>query len=337
MAKHPLLPTRMRQLARARPGLRRLIWRVEAALMGLLWAGAVLLPPDRASAFGRAIVRRLGPHSRKSAHVRRNLSLALPDCSPERLDALVSEVWGSYGAMLAEFPHFARIAREDRLDIVVQGDVAALREPDRGAVMVAAHMANWQLTALATAKLGRTLTAPYTPDPNPYVDRLIQRFRRPLGCRMFDRDGVARQLVRALDAGELVAMAVDYRVDEGEAIPFFGVPAPTTLTPARLALRHGCELVPVRIERLEGARFRISFFEPVRPDDPAASPREQARQMTRQLNLLFERWIRERPGQWLCAKRRYSRETLRALESTTPVKASDPGATGLPAPGPPAA
>lgn len=334
MAKHPLLPTRMRLLARQHAALRRLFWLAESAVVGLIWGVAAMLPPDRATALGGAIVRRLGPRSRKSAHVRRNLSLAVPGCSPRQLKVLVSEVWWSYGAMLAEFPHLGRIARGGRIEIVMKGDVAALRERERPAVLVTAHQANWQLAALATAMLGRPLHVLYTPDPNPYVDRLVQRFRRALRCEMIDRDGGVRSLARALKANQLVGMVVDYRVDEGEPIPFFGVPAPTSLVPARLALRHRCELVPARIERLEGANFRITLFDPVVPDDPSAPPREQARQMTRRLNALFESWIRERPGQWLCAKRRYSRETLRALESAPRVKEPAPGSRGAPAPGP---
>jgi KDO2-lipid IV(A) lauroyltransferase len=149
------------------------------------------------------------------------------------------------------------------------------------------------------------VTVLYAADANPWIGRLMLRARRGLGCRLEPRDGGVRRLVRALGRGHSVGLLVDTRVDDGEPVPFFGRPALTTTVPARLALRHGLELVPVRVERLDGARFRVTIYEPVLPDDPAAPPREQALQMTRKLHEHFERWIRERPGEWLCSKRRW--------------------------------
>jgi KDO2-lipid IV(A) lauroyltransferase len=76
-------------------------------------------------------------------------------------------------------------------------------------------------------------------DPNPFVDRLIRRRRSELGCDLISRDGGIRALLRTLAAGRSVGLVVDTRQDDGEAIPFFGVDAPTSTVPARLALRHG--------------------------------------------------------------------------------------------------
>ena len=101
---------------------------------------------------------------------------------------------------------------------------------------------------------------------------------------------------------------MDQRVDSGVPIPFFGIDKHTTLVPARLALRHGYDLVPVRTERLDGARFRVTFLPPLRPDDPGADEIEQARQVTRKINALFEEWIRERPTDWWCSKRRWPKD-----------------------------
>ena len=44
-------------------------------------------------------------------------------------------------------------------------------------------------------------------------------------------------MLRELQQGRSVGLLMDQRYDRGEKIPFFGVPATTTLVPARLALR----------------------------------------------------------------------------------------------------
>ena len=121
-----------------------------------------------------------------------------------------------------------------------------------------------------------------------------------------------RTLLRDLRAGRSIGMIMDQRVDTGVPIPFFGIDKYTTLVPARLALRHGYDLVPLRNERLGGSRFRVTFYAPLKPDDPTASEIEQAKQVTRKINLLFESWIRERPADWWCSKRRWPKNARRA-------------------------
>jgi KDO2-lipid IV(A) lauroyltransferase len=125
-----------------------------------------------------------------------------------------------------------------------------------------------------------------------------------------------------------VGLGSDVRLDAGEPIPFFGHDMPTNTVPARLALRFGCELIPVRGERLGDCRFRITAYPPIKPADPARSPAEQAADMSRQLNAHFEQWIRAAPTQWMCLARRWPKPVLRAAAANrrepmpTPVSAA---------------
>jgi KDO2-lipid IV(A) lauroyltransferase len=73
---------------------------------------------------------------------------------------------------------------------------------------------------------------------------------------------------------------------------------------------------------LLGGRFRITAYPPVVADDPAASVAEQAADMTAKLNVLFEQWIREAPGEWLCLARRWPKETERAAEKAALERAA---------------
>ena len=50
------------------------------------------------------------------------------------------------------------------------------------------------------------------------------------------------------------------------------------------------------------------MHEPIRPDPALASDKDRAVQMMRELNRLFEQWIRERPEQWLCIKRAWPKK-----------------------------
>lgn len=308
MARYAWAPEFVRRgLARA-PALASVVQWLEAAWLALVWGALALLPPGRAAVVSAGFLRRVGPRLRKHRHVRHNLAIAFPELGEAEREALGREVWASLGAVFGEFPHLARIDREaERLELELWDGLGPLQDPPQPAVFVTAHVGNWELTTLAAGRFGVPVSVIYSPDANPWVDRLIRRWRRALRCELVPKKGGLRALLRALAAGHSLGFLIDTRQDDGEPVPFFGVPALTSTVPARLALRAGLQLVPVRSERIGPARFRISFGDAVAPD-PALGPREQALDMTRRVNERFEAWIRERPEQWLCTKRRWPRD-----------------------------
>jgi Kdo2-lipid IVA lauroyltransferase/acyltransferase len=106
-----------------------------------------------------------------------------------------------------------------------------------------------------------------------------------------------------------VALLIDQKLNDGIAIPFFGIEAMTVDAPALFGLRLGLPLYPVRTERLGGARFRVTIYPPV--DLPQSGDRDaDVRAVMTHLNAILESWIRERPEQWLWIHRRWPRLPL---------------------------
>ncbi|MGH6943302.1 MAG: lysophospholipid acyltransferase family protein [Geminicoccaceae bacterium] len=300
--------TKVEPVAQRWPPLLRLLWRLEAAVLGAFWAFMAVLPAGAASEVGARLMRLIGPRLRKSSHVRRNLALAFPELDGRRREALVAGVWSETGRVLAEYPHLSRILDEvpgAHLEIVRDEAFERARELRKAAIFVTAHVGNWELAAGVAARLGHPCTAVYNPPPNPFIHRMLQRQRRQLGCRFIDKRAGVMRLARELREGRHLGLLLDQRVDGGEMMPFFGVDAETTLVPALLSLRTGCDLTPVRIERLGAARFRLRVYRAIAPDPSLGQAREQAREMTNRLLTLFESWIRECPESWFCTKRRW--------------------------------
>lgn len=295
--------------------LQRVRWRTEAALLSLFWGVCARLEPQAASAFGARLLRSVGPRLAKDPHVRRNLRLAFPDRTEAEIGELGREVWASAGAVLAEYPHFTAICHDDfagHVEYVEHYDLDDYRAGRKHGLFVSAHVGNVELTGAAAVRQGIPITAIYAPSQNPFIDRMLRRRREALGCGLISLDEGARPLVRELAEGRSVGLIVDTRDDDGVPVPFFGRDKLTTLAPARLALRFGCELIPGRVERLGPARFRLTAYEPIRPDPELGSDKERAIQMMAELNRLFEGWIRERPEQWLCLKRTWPKTLDRA-------------------------
>ncbi len=290
--------------------LRRARWAIEAGILGLFWWICARLPPDTASGFGRRLLRLIGPSLRKSTYMLRNLSLAFPDLNDDQKSDLIREVWGNTGAVLAEYPHLGRLVQtavDNHFEVDPQVDLDAYRVGGKQAIFVTAHFGNWEITAGAAAHMTVPLTVVYTPIKNAFIDRMLKRKREALGCQLLDRYAGLPHLIGALNEGRSLGLIVDHRDDAGIPLPFFGLDKLTTVVPARLALRFGCDLIPVRVERLDGAHFRYTIFAPVEPDPNIASAKEQAVQMMAKVNGIFEQWIRERPQQWLCTKRAWAK------------------------------
>jgi KDO2-lipid IV(A) lauroyltransferase len=293
------------------PRLLRLLWAIEGGLIVLLGGLSRLFSPDLASSAGRRLMRRLGPHLDKTHKIRRNLEIAFPEKNAANIDELVRDIWGNLGSILAEYPHLGTICHgeaEQRLEYVIRGDPQVFRKTGKPAVFVSAHLANWELAAGASVHLGFPLTVLYTQLQNPHMDRMLCRARQSLGYNLLERHGAVRQLIRCLKQGTSVGLIVDQRVDSGEPVPFFGHDMLTSITPAQLALRFDCELIPIQVQRLKGARFRVIIHDAVRPDDETADKHSKALQMTTKINTLFESWIREQPQEWICTNRRWPKD-----------------------------
>ncbi len=290
---------------RSRPTLKR---RLVAAFVLSFWSLCGLLPVSWASALGGFMMNIVGLFVGRMRKVRANLEIALPSLSSHERNRLVRDIRRNLGRTWSELPHLAEICRPGSPWIDMKGSEHYEREiaAGRPVVFVSAHLGNWEITAGAVAHRDTPLTVVYTPNRNPIIQRRLHRYRQGLRCGLAPKQSAARSLVKALSLGESVGLLVDQRVPDGVLIPFFGRPAPTTISPARLALKFGASIVPTQCQRLGGARFRITFHEPLRPQDvpPGIDP-EIA--LTTRINRHIEDWIRSQPADWYCMRWRWLR------------------------------
>ena len=300
----------LRGLAERWPVVHRCIWMLEAGFFAVFLLVSWCLPLSVAQRVASAVTSRMGPRQQKHRHVLRNLGIAFPERTPAEREELGRQLWGNVGKVFAEYAHLHRLRRQvtSRVELLGREHLQALLKPRRGAILVTPHLGNWEIAGCVVSEMGLTLSVVYSPLQNPYLDRMIAWCRRAHASGLLARDDNPRILLRELAANRCIGFVMDQRVDTGEMIPMFGVERSTTVVPARLALRQGVDLLPIRTERLAGGLFRLTVCPPVRPTDPQASHQEQAVQMTRQINAYFEAWIGERPADWFCTNRLWPKD-----------------------------
>ena len=299
------------------------------------------LPLGAASAFGGWLARMIGPRLLRHRIARENIELVMPELDAEQVDGILTGMWDNLGRTVAEFAHLqAYSAAEkhggDLITFAGMEHLEGLKRDYRGAIFVGGHLANWEITPLILRRAGLETVVVYRPPDTPYVDRLIRRQRAMINPHMAVKRRGTKALVSALRSHRSVSMLVDQRLWQGTLLPFFGYDAHTTTLPAKMALRYGVPIVPLRIERHDGTRFRITAYPPILPGDDSGrdgttkngSDGDAEIALTLAINNVLESWIRERPDQWQWLHRRWTirmrnRDSARYKETSARLSASE--------------
>ena len=261
---------------------------------------ARLLPLDVASGLGGWLGRAVGPRIAIARRARRNLERAFPSLPGPGIDAILLGMWDNLGRTILEFPNLGaiRFSGDDRRVEVVGGEnIDALRDDGKPGIFFSAHMANWEIAALSVTHRGLPIHLIYRAPNNRWVERLFQRRWPGIGENIPKGARGARRALKLMGEGGHFGMLVDQKMNDGIPVPFFGRDAMTAPALAQFALKFDCPVVPMRVERLGGAHFRITHQPPLVPSRSGDRHADIAAMMT-EVNTILEGWIREHPEQW---------------------------------------
>ena len=304
MPEYYLVPKRA---ARAWPWLGRAVQWFEARAFGFAFWLIDRLSPERASAWGAAMFGWLGPLGDKARKADRNLAIAFPDKSDAWRRETIRGIFRSLGKSAAELIKLHQIweEREQRLEFDIAPAAREHLESGGAAVFVSAHVGPWQVTNLISLHMGLDISVIYATESNAALRERMLELREAFGVNLVPVEAGVRPLLRELNNGRCIGMAMDTRLDTGQLIPFFGKEALTNTTAARLALRSGAALLPIRAERLGKARYRVTVYDPIVVPAGELDSDAKASAMTLEVHHHFEQWISAQPDQWICLKRRW--------------------------------
>ncbi len=285
--------------------MKSLRYMVEAFVLHGLFGLMRLLPVRVASALGGFLARTIGPHLAASRKALQNLANATP-CPPNP-KRIVVDMWDNLGRVAAEYPHLSTIV-EDRLEVHGQDILDDLLARECGGIFISAHMANWEILIPAAQKrLGVEVALTYRRPNNPRAAQLLEKARADAGITLALPKGrkTGPRLIETLKNHGYVGMLVDQKYNGGLAVPFFGRPAMTNPVFVRLAQKYNVPIVPVQVERVAHARFRITVHPPIEVSQGEAA----IAQALHHIHNLLEAWILAHPAQWLWLHKRWGRHT----------------------------
>lgn len=285
---------------------------IVALLARLIVRVLLRFDPDASSNFAGAAARKIGPWLPVNRVGRANLTAAFPEKSKAEIDAILGGVWENLGRVAGEFVHLDRMWDYDearpnagRIETPHAGRFIELFTDGKPALIFSAHLANWEIAALATAKYGLDSAVLFRIPGNRFAAELIHETRAGLMSRLVPADPYAAfAMAGMIQRGGHVGMLVDQHRRPGTPVTFFGRPCLSNDLIARLARQYECPVHGARVIRLPRNRFRIELTAAIElPRDKDGLIDIPGTMQT--ITSIIEGWVREHPEQWLWLHRRW--------------------------------
>ena len=230
--------------------------------------------------------------------VESNLSLALGSGAAQH-PPLVRDVFRNFGRYLVEFftMHHAPLPA---FHVDGETHLRHAHAQRHGAIILTAHLGNWELGATIIRRMGFPISAVALPHLDPDTDRLFNSQRQRCGVTTIPLGPSAtRQCLNVLHAGGLLGLLGDWELTgHSVAVSLFGRTVSLPRGPASLSLRSGAPILPTFLVREADWRFRLCVEPPLWPTRHASAA-SVLQTLIQTYATGLERYIRQWPSQWM--------------------------------------
>lgn len=270
-----------------------------------------ILPRPIAYAVGKYLARfayLLTSRLRDTAQ--RNLKLAMPELSASEQQRIVKGVFDNFGRLLVEFSRFPKYTREQMAKVVeydgLENYFDAMAK-GRGVLFLTGHLGAWELSAFAHSINGHPHNILVRRIDNPFIERLVDRYRTLHGNRTIDKNNASRMILSALRRGEAVGILIDLNTvrNLGVFCDFFGIQACCTPGLATLALRTGAAVLPSFITWDGQRQIHTIHFGKALEIVNTGNLKEDILTNTARFHKVVEEYVRRYPEQWLWVHKRW--------------------------------
>lgn len=287
--------------------------RVQYAALRAVIGGIGSLGFKRASELGgRLGLLGYSPFGIRKRVVERQIEAAFPEWDRARVERTARAAYESLGRTTIETAILPRYEKDTILELfnpcptwnVVEETMAE----QKGVILVAGHLGNWELSGAYLAARGIDLEVVARQQENPLFDGYLTRTRHRIGMKViYDGDAV-RRVPRALRNKAMVAFVTD----QGAAglastwVPFFKRLAKTPRGAATFALRLGSPVIFLVALRQQDGSF-TAHFERV-PVQLTGDKNADVDKIVADYTAVLERWVRKAPEQYFWHHRRWKHQ-----------------------------
>ena len=234
--------------------------------------------------------------------VNANLKAIFPQKTRSELFKIQIQIFRNFAKYLVDFFRFEELNKEYIKRKIKIEDIHYLDEAlkkGKGAVLLSAHIGNWELGGAVVALLGYPLWAVALPHKTKKVNDFFNAQRERKGMKVITFGKAARTCIRYLEENKMIALVgdKDFTQDTGILIDFFGKPTHLPKGPAAFALRNGSPIIPVFMLRNPDDTFTLKIGKPV---DCSSGSMEG---ITFECKTVIENLVKDYPEQWYMFKK----------------------------------
>ena len=239
-------------------------------------------------------------------YVTANLKVMFPYKSVDEIEKISIQLFRNFAKYLVDFFRFKKIQSEYINKNIHVKDVHYIDDAlaqGKGAILLTAHMGNWELGGVATSMLGYPFTTVALPHKSKKVNAFFNKQRERKGIKVFPLGNAAKALLRALRNNDLLALVGDRDfLGKGILVDLFGKPTIFPLGPAVLSLQTGAKIIPSFTLRRPDDTFDLVFNKPIEYN-VSGDKEKDLKEIVIKYKLVFEEYMRLYPEQWFMFKR----------------------------------
>jgi lauroyl/myristoyl acyltransferase/mitochondrial fission protein ELM1 len=183
----------------------------------------------------------------------------------------------------------------------------------KGVILLAVHAGSWELANTAPALWGYPYSIFVRIQKNPRLDELLNASRVSKGCKLIKRGSSGmRDVIRVLNNNEVLGMVSDHGGKAGVLVDFFGSEASMSTLAVRLALRSGCQVLPIYCARVKGPYCKIIIRPPFELTKSGDADKDVKENLER-LSKIFQGMIFNYPADYLWTYKIWKYSTQRSL------------------------
>ena len=232
----------------------------------------------------------------------RNLELCFPQWSPQRRREVARGHFRAFVVSLLErFVFWFGTPERIRALCAIEGLEHARAHEGRPLILLAPHFVGMDAGGMRYQMETAQVASMYAQQKSGTINRLMTEGRERYGARMLLRNEGMRGVVRVLREGVPFIFLPDMDLGARDAVfvPFFGVPAATVTSVARLARITDARVVPC-VTRMTPDGYVVRFY-PAWEDYPG----DDIEAATARMNRFIEERVLEMPEQYLWSHKRF--------------------------------
>ena len=184
--------------------------------------------------------------------------------SPSQLRAMTKEIFINFVQSMVELlclPKMKRLGLEKFVEFQGKENIDNALALGKGVIFLAIHSGSWELASVVGGVTGGHYSVVVNDQSKlPQLDKMLNEYRTIAGAKVITIGIATKEIIKVLHDNEIVSLVLDQGGKTGLTVPFLGKASSMATGAMRLALKYGCAVCTVWIQRRGNGKHVLNIF-----------------------------------------------------------------------------